>query len=139
MGFYMEIFEARVLEGNLYLQIIQIYPCLLKLSRKQGSVTSGRYYYIPHRYRGGIIRSFECFMENLLARETTRCFVLYCRRQQNNFWYSKYSYETELKKTTFKALLVVRGCRLGDNLLLSTTIYMFGLSTGLFLLPANFP
>jgi hypothetical protein len=43
--------------------IIQIYPCLLKLSRKQESVTDrqtddgwidGRYYYIPHRYRGGI-------------------------------------------------------------------------------------
>ena len=39
---------------------IQIYPCLLKLSRKQESVTDryrqtdGRYYYIPHRYRGGI-------------------------------------------------------------------------------------
>ena len=26
---------------------IQIYPCLLKLSRKQESVTDGRYYYIP--------------------------------------------------------------------------------------------
>jgi hypothetical protein len=32
-----------------YMQnIIQIYPCLLKLSRKQESVTDGRrYYYIP--------------------------------------------------------------------------------------------
>jgi hypothetical protein len=28
-------------------KIIQIYPCLLKLSRKQESVTDGRYYYIP--------------------------------------------------------------------------------------------
>ena len=36
--------------------IIQIYPCLLKLSRKQESVTDRRYYYIPNRYRGGIIR-----------------------------------------------------------------------------------
>ena len=36
-------------------KIIQIHPCLLKLSRKQESVTDGRYYYIPHRYRGGII------------------------------------------------------------------------------------
>ena len=33
--------------------IIQIYPCLLKLSRKQESVTDGRYYYIPHRCREG--------------------------------------------------------------------------------------
>ena len=36
-------------------KIIQIYPCLLKLSRNQESVMDGRYYYIPHRYRGGII------------------------------------------------------------------------------------
>jgi hypothetical protein len=37
-------------------KIIQIYTCLLKLSRKQESVTDDRYYYIsPHRYRGGII------------------------------------------------------------------------------------
>jgi hypothetical protein len=39
-------------------KIIQIHPCLLKLSHKQESVTDrqtdGRYYYIPHRYRGGI-------------------------------------------------------------------------------------
>jgi hypothetical protein len=43
-------------------KIIQIYPCLLKLSRKQESVTdgqtdrrtNGRYYYIPHRHRGEI-------------------------------------------------------------------------------------
>ena len=42
--------------------IIQIHPCLLKSSQKQESVTDGRtdrqtdgcYYYIPHRYRGGI-------------------------------------------------------------------------------------
>ena len=42
-------------------KIIQIYPCLLKLLRKQESVTDGQtdgrtdghYYYIPHRYRGG--------------------------------------------------------------------------------------
>ena len=40
-------------------KIIQIHPCLLKLSRKQESVMDGhsRYYYIPHRYRGGIITS----------------------------------------------------------------------------------
>jgi hypothetical protein len=45
-------------------KIIKIHPCLLKLSRKQESETNGRterqtdgrYYYIPHRYRGGIIR-----------------------------------------------------------------------------------
>ena len=38
-----------------YMQkIIQIQPCLLKLSRKQESVTDGLYYYIPHRYRRGI-------------------------------------------------------------------------------------
>ena len=37
-------------------KIIQIHPCLLKLSRKQESVTDRRYYYIPYRYRGGIIR-----------------------------------------------------------------------------------
>ena len=39
-------------------KIIQIHPCLLKLSRKHESVMDGRtdsrYYYIPHRYRGGI-------------------------------------------------------------------------------------
>ena len=40
-------------------KIIQIYRCLLKLSRKQESVrtdrqTDGRYYYFPHRYRGEI-------------------------------------------------------------------------------------
>ena len=39
-------------------KIIQIHPCLLKLLRKQESVmdgqTDGRYYYIPHRYHGGI-------------------------------------------------------------------------------------
>ena len=28
-------------------KIIQIYTCLLKLSRKQESVMDGRYYYIP--------------------------------------------------------------------------------------------
>jgi hypothetical protein len=40
-------------------KIIQIHPCLLKLSRKQESVMDGhsRYYYIHHRYRGGIITS----------------------------------------------------------------------------------
>jgi hypothetical protein len=43
-------------------KINQIYSCLFKLSRKQESVmdgqtdrrTDGRYYYIPHRYHGGI-------------------------------------------------------------------------------------
>ena len=35
--------------------IIQIYPCLLKLSGKQESVTADSgYFYIPHRYRGEI-------------------------------------------------------------------------------------
>ena len=46
-------------------KIIQIYPCLLKLSRKQESVTDGqtdgqtdcRYYYIPSPLSRGIIRS----------------------------------------------------------------------------------
>jgi hypothetical protein len=33
--------------ARLMQKIIQIYPCLLKLSRKQESVTDGRYYYIP--------------------------------------------------------------------------------------------
>ena len=32
-------------------KIIQIHPCLLKLSRKQESLTDGRYYYIPHQGR----------------------------------------------------------------------------------------
>ena len=39
-------------------KIIQIYPCLLKLSHKQESVTDGQMATItisPHRYRGGII------------------------------------------------------------------------------------
>jgi hypothetical protein len=52
-------------------KIIQIHPCLLKLSRKQESVTDartdrqtdrqtyGRYYYIPHRYRGGITTLYQ--------------------------------------------------------------------------------
>ena len=38
-------------------KIIQIYPCLLKLSRKQESVTDGQTAAItisPHRYRGRI-------------------------------------------------------------------------------------
>ena len=39
-------------------KIIHIYPCLLKLSRKQESVTDGRYYYIPH-YRGGGKRAMK--------------------------------------------------------------------------------
>jgi hypothetical protein len=38
-------------------KIIQIYPCLLKLSRKQESVTDGqtdsRYYYIPSQLSRG--------------------------------------------------------------------------------------
>jgi hypothetical protein len=40
MGSYMEIFETRVLGGNLsfWQEIIQIYPCLLKLSRKQDTI-----------------------------------------------------------------------------------------------------
>jgi hypothetical protein len=29
-------------------KIIQIHPCLLKLSRKQESAMDGHYYYIPH-------------------------------------------------------------------------------------------
>jgi hypothetical protein len=43
--------------------IIQIHQCLLKLSHKQESMTDGqtdgRYYYIPHHYRGGIITNSE--------------------------------------------------------------------------------
>jgi hypothetical protein len=41
MGSSMEIFEARVLGENLSFwlkKIIQIYPCLLKLSRKQDTI-----------------------------------------------------------------------------------------------------
>jgi hypothetical protein len=52
MGSYMEIFEARVLGKNISMlepiqdndnykpheKIIQIYPCLLKLSRKQDTI-----------------------------------------------------------------------------------------------------
>ena len=38
-------------------KIIQIHPCLLKLSHKQESVTDGQtdgcYYYIPHPIAGG--------------------------------------------------------------------------------------
>jgi hypothetical protein len=40
-------------------KIIQIYPCLLKLSRKQESVTDRQTAAItisPHRYHGGIIK-----------------------------------------------------------------------------------
>ena len=46
--------------------IIQIHQCLLKLSHKQESMTDGqtdgRYYYIPHHYRGGIIFKQDCYM-----------------------------------------------------------------------------
>jgi hypothetical protein len=37
-------------------KIIQIYPCLLKLSRKQESVTDA-ITISPHRYRGGGIKT----------------------------------------------------------------------------------
>jgi len=47
-------------------KIIQIYPCLLKLLRKQESVMDGRYYYIPHRYRRGIKSDEIPFMCNIL-------------------------------------------------------------------------
>ena len=44
--------------------IIQIHQCLTKLSHKQESVTDGRYYYIPLRYRnsdsGGVIKDMYC-------------------------------------------------------------------------------
>ena len=47
--------------SNSRAKIIQIYPCLLKLSRKQESVTDGQtdrrtaaITISPHRYRGGI-------------------------------------------------------------------------------------
>ena len=59
--------------------IIQIHPCLLKLSRKQESVTDGqtdrltdcRYYYIPHRYRGGIITFIVVIrLESLIVQKS---------------------------------------------------------------------
>ena len=42
-----------------------------------------------------------------------------------------YNYGPGLRKTDFKTLSVVRGCRPGDNLLSSSTLYMFELFTGL--------
>jgi hypothetical protein len=42
--------------------IIQIHPCLLKLSRKQESVTDGHYNYIPHCYCRGIITITPCLV-----------------------------------------------------------------------------
>ena len=60
--------------------------------------------------------------------------VLFCRRQQNNFWYSKYNYRTGLGK---KPVPVVKGCSLDDSLLSPSTLYM--LSSGLFFLSENFP
>jgi hypothetical protein len=47
-------------------KIIQIYPCLLKLSRKQESVTDGRYYYIPSPQSRGEhlhIKIYFCFVD----------------------------------------------------------------------------
>jgi hypothetical protein len=52
-------------------KLIQIHPCLLKLSRKQESVTDGRYYYIPHRFRRGIIKAqisyLVCMMKHVFG------------------------------------------------------------------------
>jgi hypothetical protein len=42
-----------------------------------------------------------------------------------------YNYGPGLRTTDFKTLSVVRGCRPGDNLLSSPTLYMFELFTGL--------
>ena len=42
-----------------------------------------------------------------------------------------YNYGPGLRTTDFKILSVVRGCRPGDNLLSSPTLYMFELFTGL--------
>jgi hypothetical protein len=55
--------------------IIQIHPCLLKLSRKQESVTDGRtdsrYYYSPQRYRGGkIIQIYPCLLKLSRKQDT---------------------------------------------------------------------
>jgi hypothetical protein len=71
-------------------KLIQIYPRLLKLSHKQESVTDGQtewkwdgqmdgrtdghYYYIPHRFRGGIIKWFN---EWLLFNAKWAIFQLY--------------------------------------------------------------
>ena len=66
-------------------KIIQIYPCLLKLSHKQKSVTDGQtdgcYYNIPHHYCGGIIKresNQECFKcGGIIKRESNQeCFKL---------------------------------------------------------------
>jgi hypothetical protein len=46
--------------------------------------------------------------------------------------------ELDWKKRDFSTLLVVRGCRLGDNLLSPSTLYMFVLFTRLFPSSANF-
>ena len=44
--------------------------------------------------------------------------ILFCRRQQNNFRYRKYTYRIILKKKLiFNTLPVFKGCRPGDNLL----------------------
>jgi len=66
--------------------IIQIYPCLLKLSRRQESVTDGqtdrqtdgRYYYIPHRYRGGIITIITYAQDQIILKS------LGARKPQNS-------------------------------------------------------
>jgi hypothetical protein len=55
-------------------KIIQIHPCLLKLSRKQESVTDGRYYYIPQRYRGGIKKKGR-FIVKFIQFVTLWCLV----------------------------------------------------------------
>ena len=57
-------------------KIIQIYLCLLKLSRKQESVTDGqtdgRYYYIPSPLLRG-----DNKMENVSEGHTCSCFQLF--------------------------------------------------------------
>ena len=54
-------------------KIIQIYQCLLKLWRKQESVTDGQTAAItisPHRYRGGIKKTKgQKMIDNILNRK----------------------------------------------------------------------
>jgi hypothetical protein len=54
-------------------KIIQIYPCLLKLSRKQESVTDGHYYYIPSSLSRGdnkmlVISSFNIIFDTVTCK-----------------------------------------------------------------------
>ena len=56
-------------------KIIQIHPCLLKLSRKEESVMDGRYNYIPHRYRG-VIKNYGVIFILSVTQIASDCYYI---------------------------------------------------------------